>query len=341
MKKIGIGVLAYSSIAKRRVLPVLQASERFSLIAVGSRSSAKALEGAKKFDCAACSYNELIEDESVDAIYISLPVGLHYEWGIKALEAGKHIIVEKTFVGDFEKARNLIALAEKSCLVAMEALSNVHHPHYRKVLQLLNNGTIGEIRHIQAYFGFPFLPEDDVRHKVALGGGAILDALIYPLNCALEAAGTPPQEIQYSIGSRKGFNVDTHGFLQLNFGNCQAQIGYGFGFSYRNECHLWGTQGRVSAQRLFSLPPDMSGEITVNQDGSETVFTVDAANQFDYMLNDFADAVNANIIGQYRNHRDLLCRESLISTIREASMCILNDNMQDRQSVGSFEPRKY
>jgi len=294
--KIKIGALACSSIARRSVLPAILSSEQFELVAVSSRDECKGLKYAHDFNCSCCSYDELVKNPDIDAVYISLPVGLHYSWALRCLRAGKHVLVEKTMTESFKNTMSLIDFAEKNNLIAMEALSYQYHPHYNRVLDLLTGGRIGEIRHVEAFFGFPFLPDNDIRNDRSLGGGAILDTLIYPLSFCLQVINGKVKNVAFSIGKSNGSSVDTHGVLQMSGPQCSAQLGYGFGHSYRNEYHVWGESARLYAQRVFSRPPAMSGEIEFFENGKIEKTIVEPADQFQYMLFEFSTRVRNKIL---------------------------------------------
>jgi NDP-hexose-3-ketoreductase len=316
---IKISVLACSSIAKRSVIPAIIQSERFKLTHIASREPAKAQECAKQFNCEFCSYDDLLQTND-DAVYVSLPVGLHFEWVMKLLKAGKHVLVEKTFVDDLEKAKEIIQFAEEKKLIAMEALVYLYHPLHRQVLDLINAGEIGNIQHIEACFGFPFLPDTDIRNKFEIGGGAMLDALIYPLSFSLELM---KHASLYSYFGRivreQKQPVDSKGFLQLNWDDVVAQIAYGFGFSYRNNYKIWGSLGQLTAERVFSRPPTLTGDITVTRQDGTKFFHIEPADQFKSMVSDFADKIQSKS-KEFKNVNvsdNIIERLNIISNLRQ------------------------
>ena len=337
VNQIRIGALACSSIAKRRVLPILKQSELFELAAVASRDSDKSQSVAAEFSCAAQGYDELIEDQTIDAVYISLPVSLHYEWARKCLKAGKHILVEKTFMDSFSKTKEILALASSKQRVAMEALSYSYHPHYQRVQNLIRSSSIGNVRNIEAQFGFPYLSESDIRNQPELGGGAILDAFIYPLSFCLDTAQSLPQQIHYIVGRRDNRSVDTHGSIQLDFGTCSAQISYGFGFMYRNEYRVWGSTGILWAERVFSRPPTLAGDISLKLQGDTKIETVDPADQFEKMLNRFHSEITTPGDFLLSESQKLLDRSWIISTIRDRALDAFRNNPGDVQIHGCLE----
>lgn len=181
-----LGVLGCSSIAQRSIIPAIQASDGLTLGAVASRSPAQAADWAERLGCQGLSYEELMASDELDAVYVSVPTGLHAAWGRKVLSHGKHLLLEKSFTTTLEETRELLALAAQHDLVAMEALAYVHHPFVQTIHALLQSGRLGAIRHVDARFGFPDRSDEDIRYRRELGGGAILDTLIYPLSFCLD-----------------------------------------------------------------------------------------------------------------------------------------------------------
>lgn len=315
VEKIRIGVLGCSSIAERSVIPAIIRNDRFELVAVGSRSKDKAESFGRRFGCQGKGYHELLADNLIDAIYVSLPVGMHFQWAELVLKAGKHLLLEKTFTTDLNEAKQLVDLAHEKKIIAMEALAYVYHPLFVRVSTLINDGVIGTLRHLEAQFGFPHRSDNDIRYQRALGGGAILDALVYPLSLSLRLGGKDIERYEHHVVYDKQRNVDVRGFVQIVWPDYSAQIAYGFGFMYRNTCTIWGETGYLTVSRIFTRPDNMVGEIQISdQDHSYTV-QVEAANHFILMLNAFAEKIwRVDTSGMNEGH-DILSRMEIISNL--------------------------
>lgn len=316
-----IAVLGCSAIAKRSVIPAILKSGRFDLAYAASRSKEKGGEFAKLFGCAPCSYDDIVEKKDIDAVYVSLPVGLHGEWGEKIVESGKHLLMEKTFTSDAAQGRRIVSLAEKRRVVAMEALVYVYHPVYQRIQSLIRSGDIGRIRRLEASFGFPYMPDQDIRNVWDLGGGAMLDVLIYPLSFCLNTVGEPVRSLTASIVCDKGRGVDCRGFVQMNWDHCSAHVSYGFGFMYRNACSVWAERAILSVERIFSRPPDMKGEIWISRQGRQEKIDVPAADHFELMLKAFADKMDGALpesASGVNEKDDILYRLEMISKMRAA-----------------------
>jgi len=316
-EKIAIAVLGCSSIANRSVIPAIIKSDNFDLTHVASRSRVKADQYAKRFGCEACGYHDVFDDEKIEAVYVSLPVGLHYDWGLRVVQEGKHLIMDKTFTEDIEQTREILALSERKNTVCMEALAYVYHPVYQKSQDMVHSGVLGKIRNVEAFFGFPFLPEDDIRNSPELGGGAMLDALIYPLSFALNTVDRDPISFKYNIIRDEGQRVDSRGFVQINWDDCSAQIGYGFGFAYRNTFSVWGENASLHVNRGFSRQATEKGSVILKKQDRVEEIEIYPADQFMYMLNAFADKIAGTDTTGVNENANILGRMGVISSMRE------------------------
>ena len=315
--KIRIGVLGCSAIASRSVLPAIWDNPRLLLVAVGSRSEEKGLRFAEQFGCKAGSYEDILSDRDIEAVYVSLPVGLHHEWGERVIRAGKHLLMEKTFTHSFFSAEQLINLAVQKGCVAMEALSYIYHPLFQGVKEAVTTGALGALRHVEAFFGFPYLPDGDIRYVSKLGGGATLDALIYPLSFCLHIGGIDYLSYSHRVIYDDNRDVDVRGFLQMNWAQHSAHMGYGFGFTYRNTYTVWGEMGYLTADRVFSRPRDFVDEMRIVRQGRTETIPIPAADHFNLMLDAFATKIAGNDRSGLNEGQDILTRMKIISHLRE------------------------
>jgi len=316
-EKIAIAVLGCSSIANRSVIPAILKSDKLDLTHVASRSREKAGQYARRFGCEACGYHDVLDNDQIDAVYVSLPVGLHYDWGLRVVQEGKHLIMDKTFTEDIEQAREILALSERKNTVSMEALAYVYHPVYQKAQGIVEDGDLGKVRHVEAFFGFPFLPEGDIRNSPELGGGAMLDALIYPLSFALNTIGRDPLSFKYNIIRDEGWRVDSRGFVQINWDDCSAQIGYGFGFAYRNSFSVWGDKASLHVNRGFSRQATEKGSVILKKQDRAEEIEIDPADQFMLMLDAFAYKIEGRDTTGVNENANILDRMGIISSMRE------------------------
>ena len=253
-----IGILGTADIAFRRFLPALQKCSDITYVGVASRTPEKAVSFTQVYGGKAySSYEKLLEDRSIDAIYVPLPPALHYEWGKKVLESEKHLLMEKPFTTNLAGTKELLALAEEKKLVVHENYMFLYHSQLEKIKQLIFNGILGELRLIRAAFGFPKRSKDDFRYKKVLGGGSLLDCGGYPVRLALELLGETTKIIQANLHQPEGYEVDLFGsaVLQNDSGLC-AQISFGMDNIYKCELEIWGNKSCIFTDRIFTAPPD-------------------------------------------------------------------------------------
>ena len=314
--KINIGVIGCSSIALKAVLPAIRNSNLFQLVAVGSRDPLKASFYASRFQCGATTYEGIIRDQRIDAVYVSLPVALHYHWGMKVMKSGKHLLLEKTFTESYLQGKRLFKLAQSKSLVAMEGLMYIYHPLFGKVKELIQKGIAGDIRLIEARFGFPYPEAEDIRNSTELGGGALLDSCIYPLSLSLYISGSKPIGYSAKIFAHEHAHVDGRGFIQLEWGKHCAQIAFGFGFTYRNSYAIWGDKAVITVERGFSRPSNYAGKITITDMKRTYNVQVKPSDHFKLMLESFAKKIKGIPRDGFNEEEDVLLRLRYITDIR-------------------------
>ena len=192
-KAVRFGVLGAANIARRFVAAVTDLL-LVNVTAVASRDVAKGKAFAREVGVprAYGSYEELLNDRDIDAVYVPLPNSLHAEWSIRAAEAGKHVLCEKPFSVTAQEASAMFAAARAHGVQVVEGYPYMAQPQTLRLRELLREGAIGEVRHIQATFGFTVAGTNNIRMVAALGGGALLDAGSYPVSLARIVAGERP-----------------------------------------------------------------------------------------------------------------------------------------------------
>lgn len=288
MKKLRIGVLGCANIAKRSVIPAIKSIEGFELVAIASRTQEKANEFAQLFGCEAIEgYDNLLERTDIDAIYMPLPTGMHEEWVMKALEKGKHIHVEKSLAMDYVSAQKMVAKAKEKNLLIMENFMFLYHGQHQFVKDLIKKGEIGEVRSFRSSFGFPPLPKDNFRYNKALGGGALLDAAAYTVRASQLFLGNDLRvEGASLINNNEGVDIYGGAYLKNNKG-AFSEVAFGFDNYYQCNYEIWGSKGKITAQRAFTPGADFTPTITLEKDGKSFDYQIDAENHFINILNEF------------------------------------------------------
>ncbi|MFC1464151.1 MAG: aldo/keto reductase [Candidatus Brachytrichaceae bacterium NZ_4S206] len=249
------GILSTGNIAKTFAAGVRRSSTG-SLVAVASRSQASADQFGDEFDIPKrhANYEALLADPDVDAVYIATPHPLHAEWAIKAAEAGKHILCEKPLALNYPQAQAVVEAAREHDVFLMEAFMYRCHPQTAKLVELIRQGVIGEVRMIQAAFGFHAHvgPEHRLLSN-ALGGGGILDVGCYPVSMARLIAGVAlgrdfaePVKVHGAGKLNPTTGVDEYAVGTLEFeGGIVAQVATGVMLNMRNVVHIFGTEGDI------------------------------------------------------------------------------------------------
>lgn len=214
MKPLRWGILGASNFAQHHMGPAIHAAKGAQLVALATSSPEK----AKNFQAFApglkvhTDYDALLADETIDAVYIPLPNHLHAAWSIKALEAGKHVLCEKPMTLQADEFDPLIAARDASGLLAAEAYMIVHHPQFVRAKQLLSEGAIGTLRHVDAVFSYYNVDQTDIRNQSAVGGGGLPDIGVYTFGSVRFVTGQDPQSVPFAhIEYENG--VDT--FVQM------------------------------------------------------------------------------------------------------------------------------
>lgn len=239
------GVLSTARIG-HAVVGAASASQAADVVAVASRSAeaADAFAAELGIGRSLVGYEALLADPEVEAVYIPLPNGLHVEWTLRALEAGKHVLVEKPFTPRAEEAERCFDLAERHGLVLSEGFMWRHHPQADRLAHLVRDGAIGELRLVRATFSFQLGLPGDVRWEPALDGGALLDVGTYCMSAARLLAGEPERVSGESVKSTSG--VDSRFVGQARFpGGVLASFDCGFDLPTRSGLEVVGAEGSL------------------------------------------------------------------------------------------------
>lgn len=295
MSKIKIGILGYASIAKRFVITAIKQTPGFELVGIASRSSQKVNQAAIEFETKAFDSYEKLINSQLDAVYIPLPNGLHYEWIKKSLNNSLHVLVEKSMTCSAEQTQELNTLAQSKGLVLIENFQFRFHSQMAYIQNFLKSGQLGKLRNVRASFGFPPFPDsDNIRYQKQLCGGALLDAGAYPLKITQLFLGHDIYVDSASLAYPSDKEVDIWGsaFVKQKNGKLTSQIAFGFDHFYQNNLELWGTKGRLTATRIFTAGPGVKPELIIETpEGKETVILPED-NHFVNMLNHFANCIN-------------------------------------------------
>ena len=316
--KIRIGIIGCSTIAKSSMIPAILKSANCELAFVGSRSDDKAKKIAQEFGCKKYgSYENVLEDDSIDAVYISTPVGTHEEWVIKSAQTGKHVLCEKSSTISFDSAKKMIRVCEENNVRLMEGFMFRFHPSHGKVKEIINNGAIGKIFSFSSRYGFPPVSKDNIRYDKSLGGGILNDAGCYPINASRMIFESEPEGILCSFIMDREKQVDTKAAIFMDFnGGRYSQSAVGYDLFYQSVYSLWGSEGTLNLTRAYNVPPDMHVTLDVSANNFQEKIFIDTADHFQLMINSFCDEIQKESSSQHNFEDDLLNQARVMEAAR-------------------------
>jgi predicted dehydrogenase len=272
MERIRWGVLGAARIALTKVIPAMQRSHECEVVALASRSldTARAAAAPLGIPRAHGSYEALLEDPEVDAVYIPLPNHLHVPWSIKAAEAGKHVLCEKPIGLDAADARRLLAVRDRTGVVIQEAFMVRTHPQWLAVRDEVRGGRIGELRAIQIAFSYFNRDPGNVRNQRGIGGGALLDIGCYPVVLSRFLFGAEPVRVIASIEDDPELGVDRLTSALLEFPRGQCSFTCSTQIVPYQRAQVLGTSGRIEVEIPFNAPPDRPTRIFLD-DGRDAL----------------------------------------------------------------------
>jgi predicted dehydrogenase len=291
--KLRWGVISTANIGRWAVNPAIQASRNGELLAVASRDETNARDFAAQchVPVAHGSYAALLDDENIDAVYIPLPNSLHHEWSIKAMEAGKHVLCEKPLGLTENEFFNDSATAETNNVKFMEAFMYRFHPRTEKVLQLIQDGTVGELKMINSVFTFHLTNPDNIRLDPLLGGGSLMDVGCYCVNISRTAAGREPVEAQaIAVSSSSGVDEMMAGTLRFS-DDVLASFQCGLNTRRRESYEIGGTKSYLKVADAF-LPG--KGDAVIEEhhdDDAPRIHNIEGVDEYQCMVEHFADCV--------------------------------------------------
>lgn len=292
------GILGAANIALKKVIPGMRGSALAQVVAIASRDIAKARAAANSLGIprAYGSYQELIDDPDIEAIYNPLPNHLHVPWSIRAAERGKHVLCEKPIALTAREARELLEVRDRTGVQIGEAFMVRTHPQWHKVREIIASGRIGELRLITGHFSYYRRDAGDIRGRVEWGGGALMDVGCYPITISRWLFGAEPTEVMGLIDRDPDMQVDrlTSGLLRFERG--QATFSCATQLVHYQAMQIFGTTGRIDVRIPFNPPPGDECRIFVD-DGRDVegsgieAITLPPVDQYALQADRFSEAV--------------------------------------------------
>ncbi len=296
MDKVRWGILSTANIGKRRVIPAIQQSSNSVAAAIASRGIERAQAAATELSIprAYGSYEDLLADPEIDAIYNPLPNHMHAEWSIKAAEAGKATLCEKPLANDAAEAQQMVDAFKKRGILFAEAFMYRFHPQTVKVQELVRSGALGEIHILRAAFTFYMTPErraTDIRMKLDMAGGSLMDVGCYCINMMRLMTGEEPGRVTGAARwVESGVDGSFTGALQFPSG-ALGHFDCGFLSVFESGYEIRGDKGRLWVEKGFVADPDEAKTIHLWRGDQYEAIPVSAADHYVLMVEDFADAL--------------------------------------------------
>lgn len=293
--KLRWGIIGCAQIATGSVMPAIQESETGIIAAVASRGLEKSSAVAAEFGIGKAygSYEELLADEEIDAVYIPLPNHLHRQWVIRAAEAGKHVLCEKPIALNSAEAAEMVEACRKAGVHLAEAYMYRHHPRIAELREIISRGDIGELRSIRGTFTYNDAGDTtNIRFKSAWGGGSLYDVGCYPLSAARLLFGAEPEAVTVqAIFSPEHDNVDMMASGLVEFpGGVSLIFDCGMWAYNRQLLEVLGTEGRIEIPMPFNARFE-DAEFYVHTGGEVSRYAATGANPYVRQADDFAAAV--------------------------------------------------
>jgi predicted dehydrogenase len=264
--KVRWGVLSTAAIGVKKVLPAMKKSEWVELAAIGSRDLAKAEQVAHSLgmEKAYGSYEELLADPSLEAIYNPLPNQLHVPWSIKAAEAGKHVLCEKPLSMTVAEAKSVLAVQQRTGVTIGEAFMVRTHPQWLRTRELIASGRIGQLRAIQGFFSYFNTDPKNIRNIPECGGGALMDIGCYPINTSRLLFGEEPVRVASLLENDPKLKVDRLTSALLEFPSGHATFTCSTQLAPYQRMQIFGTKGRIEIEIPFNAPNDRPTRIFID-----------------------------------------------------------------------------
>ncbi|MEN3340374.1 MAG: hypothetical protein V7647_4050 [Acidobacteriota bacterium] len=305
-EKLRWGVLGVARIATNKVIPAMQKGAWTRVDAIASRDGARARRAAAALGIpkAYASYEELLADRDIDAVYIPLPNHLHVPWTIRAAEAGKHVLCEKPIALTAGEAAQLIEIRDRTGMLIEEAFMVRTHPQWLRAAAIVRSGRLGPLRSVTGTFSYFNDDPANVRNVRAYGGGALLDIGCYLVNTARMMFQQEPRRVCALIERDPAFDVDRLTSLMLDFPSGQAIGTCGTQLAAGQNVTLAGTVGRLEIEIPFNAPPDRPSRLFVEHRTPEggparEVIEVEVCDQYTIQGDLFAHAVRRGSAAPY------------------------------------------
>lgn len=307
--KIRFGIIGCSSIAERTMIPAIINTKNACVQNIGSRNVVKAKKFARRFSCECFgTYEDVLNDKNIDAVYISLPIGLQEEIVVKAAKARKHIICEKSACTSFTSAKKMIRLCTQNKVRLLEGFSFRFHPQHKHITKIIHSGTFGKPHIFMSKFLIPMKEDvDNFRFKKELGGGALNDLGCYVISASRYIFASEPVSVRCNLFQKKKTGVDVYGYVLLEFTNNRYAFGvFGYESDYQANYEMISDKTALSSVISYNIRSGIRPTVKIQNSDEERVMSLPAANQSILMIEDFCNTLKHTKLSLFPYEKDLL-----------------------------------
>ena len=290
-RKINWGILSTAYIAVEQVIPAMKKSKYCNLLGIASRDEKKAVEKSIMFDIPKSygSYKDLLEDDEIEAVYIPLPNHLHVPWAIKALQKGKHVLVEKPIGLNTIESRNLMKESQKyPSLKVMEAFMYKFHPQWIKIKELVQSGFIGELKSIQSSFSFFDDNPASIVNKKEYGGGSLMDIGCYPISLSRYLFNSEPRSVSAKIEYHKELGVDLLTSSVMEFDSGHSSFFCSTILEENQKVEIFGTNGIITVPVPFNPDKNKPSKLVIRRQNTKSEIEFEICDQYEIQVDHFS-----------------------------------------------------
>lgn len=297
IRKVRWGILSTAKIGREKVIPAIQASQFGQIIAIASKNKEQAEIMAERQNISRIynSYEDLLDDPEIEAVYIPLPNHLHVEYSIKAIKAGKHVLCEKPIALTTAQAKKLLEASKQSPhLKIMEAFMYRFHPQWQYAKMLVDSGKVGELKMVQSIFSYYNIDPNNIRNRIEVGGGGLMDIGCYCISFARFLFGNEPQRVVGLVEHDAVMQTDilTSGILDFPTGQstftCSTQL------TPYQRVNILGTEARIEIEIPVNAPPDKAARIWIHSTKGSEEIVFDAVDQYTIQADLFSQSILNN-----------------------------------------------
>jgi predicted dehydrogenase len=325
MTKVRWGVLGAANIALKKVIPAMQRGAWSEVVGIASRDRSRAAAAATALDIPNVygSYDELLDDPDIEAVYIPLPNHLHVPWTVRAADRGKHVLCEKPIALSATEATELIAARDRNAVKIQEAFMIRTHPQWLAAVDLVRNGTVGPIRSFIGHFSYHNVDPANVRNARVMGGGGLADIGCYLVHAARWMLGGEPRRVCSLMEMDPQFGVDRLTSMLMDFDGAQAIGTCGTQLVPSQRVHVLGDKARLEIEIPFNAPPDRLCRLLLYEGSSPgelpRVIEVPACDQYTVQGDAFSEAVRRGTAQALSLEDSIANMRVLDAVIRSAS----------------------